>query len=44
MDKMYILSQAIFAPRSLSFQYKAAAASGIVFRLSQARGAKQPRN
>ena len=33
---MYILSQARFALRSRSFQYKATAASGIVFRLSQA--------
>ena len=33
---MHILSHARFAPRSRSFQYKATAASGIVFRLSQA--------
>ena len=32
---MYILSQARFAPRSCSFHYKAEAAPGIVFSLSQ---------
>ena len=32
------------SPRSCSFQYKATAASGIVFRLSQAGVAKQPRD
>ena len=43
-DKMYILSQAGFAPRSHLSQYKGTAAPGLVFRLSQAGGAKQPRD
>ena len=42
-NNTYSLS-GLIAPRSCLFQYKAAAASGIVFRLSQAGGAQQPRD
>ena len=41
---MYILSLARFAPGSRLFQYKVAAASGIVPRPSQVGRAKQPRD